>query len=1278
MPYRNSPQSVGLPIRHNPAERFGSPQALREPLTSVAILPSSVPSPEKHAQRCRPQTANCSRHESFHSRTPPSFSGEYGRPLANGSRPMSASPNRLNAHNGAFDVSQGTAMQMAGALMQRLKAQAQQGKAALVAGKTGASSSVPANSPTNRISGNAAPLPRTPQPQLFMSQRQLPRKGEAQTVAGCQSRCATPLLNETKAKSRPVRTDAEQASILRLQRAYRIKARQRQRRADLEAAPKVENSVSSTLAATSQISPPHGQFRTMTELARPILKRMSSRSSSSPPLFSPPKAIDMQTDAMQVKRRAEPANCRSADVQQATMHMPYGQASQLAASLRRLMVRRKHEQSEPQTPTSCAISNGTTLSMIQDNGQVDTACAPLPNAQQPFGVQDNGAMPTGNVVLEGSLQTEVPEKLECTSTSDIHVEHQQRAVSELRGAPVGSSLCGQGEHRSKGAQPFTGCGTQSKHSRKGAVGWHVVQPHLPSTCHIHSDSVAERSNQSVGEASAHQCVPNSLTRFVSVASEPPQRVDQCSCHRSAPMPGTTLEAHRQAPAPPLAPACRRSGSFEPRSESPPTASHKTKGSRGHGDLAHWQEQSALQEAEVDQLASFAATETRPMETVTYADEASMLSVRRSAFPNSVHTVDDLGTAPIGASRRAMSSRSSIEQESQPSHREGPKFTAGNSMEQHLHSLYRERLKVTESLESQQSDDDATASHAGQSTPILGLHHSNSHGRSGVPNVSAGGRPTAADVGHASGTLDGRAAPQHPTDSSGSMSDHKYGHEAVLTPRVVVAKVQQSGSKSAPRRQEGIHLADPTSALVENINPTKEFRRGVEANFYERSEVIEASKPPFAPELTGGVQDEKAEVHVNSVKAVDSSLGPSEPPIAQVVETSDASSDFKALSLGMAHEAVASSACLPSTASLKIHHGDARSKPALTLEASTAADSRPPRCPCAAPTEASVCKATTKAAVLQMASEADRSTSGEEVQAKAEFESRGHEFQPQVARSMQRKALVCDFCAADVAPLQLYWHCSTCKLTHPFEREGGCDICSACFGRDVHVYGSALTTEELLRRRGSAAQKEEVRSVLMRQPEQREHQGVTPNTAGPQRSQPAGNQCQEGSYGRPSSFLAIDNVATTKPTDAQIFATQQPAAVERHKDISNVLIGSRPASPYGSIVPGRHWPTYLAQAPQPRLDQIDRTLNVVRSIGSPTRPASAFSSGGGAAGLKDRIASAATTPSASYALQPARMAKPLARDSLGLIYKAPAPRPRAVPQGGHGARNDAGSTVKRSR
>ena len=45
-------------------------------------------------------------------------------------------------------------------------------------------------------------------------------------------------------------------------------------------------------------------------------------------------------------------------------------------------------------------------------------------------------------------------------------------------------------------------------------------------------------------------------------------------------------------------------------------------------------------------------------------------------------------------------------------------------------------------------------------------------------------------------------------------------------------------------------------------------------------------------------------------------------------------------------------------------------------------------------------------------------------------------------------------------------CTTCHATHDFEREGGCDICAACYLSSAHKTAGPLPTKELLSRRGA--------------------------------------------------------------------------------------------------------------------------------------------------------------------------------------------------------------------
>ena len=63
----------------------------------------------------------------------------------------------------------------------------------------------------------------------------------------------------------------------------------------------------------------------------------------------------------------------------------------------------------------------------------------------------------------------------------------------------------------------------------------------------------------------------------------------------------------------------------------------------------------------------------------------------------------------------------------------------------------------------------------------------------------------------------------------------------------------------------------------------------------------------------------------------------------------------------------------------------------------------------------------------------------------------------LSTTLERMALVCDFCAQDIPPRQTYWHCTTCHHTHEFEREGGCDICAACYLSSAHKTAGPLPT-----------------------------------------------------------------------------------------------------------------------------------------------------------------------------------------------------------------------------
>lgn len=78
----------------------------------------------------------------------------------------------------------------------------------------------------------------------------------------------------------------------------------------------------------------------------------------------------------------------------------------------------------------------------------------------------------------------------------------------------------------------------------------------------------------------------------------------------------------------------------------------------------------------------------------------------------------------------------------------------------------------------------------------------------------------------------------------------------------------------------------------------------------------------------------------------------------------------------------------------------------------------------------------------------------------------HEFRAMLSTLLEKMALVCDFCAKDIPPRQTYWHCTSCHVTHEFERQGGCDICAQCYLADTHKQRAELATRELLDRRGS--------------------------------------------------------------------------------------------------------------------------------------------------------------------------------------------------------------------
>ena len=78
----------------------------------------------------------------------------------------------------------------------------------------------------------------------------------------------------------------------------------------------------------------------------------------------------------------------------------------------------------------------------------------------------------------------------------------------------------------------------------------------------------------------------------------------------------------------------------------------------------------------------------------------------------------------------------------------------------------------------------------------------------------------------------------------------------------------------------------------------------------------------------------------------------------------------------------------------------------------------------------------------------------------------HDFRAMLSTTLERMALVCDFCASDIPPRQTYWHCTTCHKTHDFEREGGCDICAPCYLSGQHKSEGPLPTKELLERRGA--------------------------------------------------------------------------------------------------------------------------------------------------------------------------------------------------------------------
>ena len=80
----------------------------------------------------------------------------------------------------------------------------------------------------------------------------------------------------------------------------------------------------------------------------------------------------------------------------------------------------------------------------------------------------------------------------------------------------------------------------------------------------------------------------------------------------------------------------------------------------------------------------------------------------------------------------------------------------------------------------------------------------------------------------------------------------------------------------------------------------------------------------------------------------------------------------------------------------------------------------------------------------------------------------HDFRAMLSMTLERMALVCDFCANDIPARQTYWHCTTCHQTHQFEREGGCGTPSlACPPAHRHL-ACSISSLPMPSRRGACA------------------------------------------------------------------------------------------------------------------------------------------------------------------------------------------------------------------
>ena len=187
----------------------------------------------------------------------------------------------------------------------------------------------------------------------------------------------------------------------------------------------------------------------------------------------------------------------------------------------------------------------------------------------------------------------------------------------------------------------------------------------------------------------------------------------------------------------------------------------------------------------------------------------------------------------------------------------------------------------------------------------------------------------------------------------------------------------------------------------------------------------------------------------------------------------------------------------------------------------------------------------------------------------------HEFRAMLSTTLERMALVCDFCANDIPARQTYWHCTTCHQTHEFEREGGCDICAACYLSSLHKMQGPLPTKELLERRGALTL------------------GPSPDAPFEEARMPGGRNGHSGYQSRYMQSTAQQQARNGRPQTAQATGVRGATSSQYHRAVTGGANDGRPmtaaqrtaaiGAAYGGM--GHHPPGHRQAPPATAMEAI---------------------------------------------------------------------------------------------